>query len=311
MAAEDFSQRLQLALKALSISSGQLASDLGVDKSVVNRWLRGVSGPTGNNLSRLTALIGARRPGFTMLDWEAPPAQLAARLGIEDAAPAASPTFGSPQTPSLDLAGLIPGRVIQEALAVSAIRASAYEGFWRVTRPSIEAPGQFMRDLVIMRVGAHGLLTSRMGVEDMGFQGVCFPNQTQLFGMVADAQTGIFIFTILNAVLRHRADVLDGISMTCRRDGGGTPVACCVLMERIDMLTDDPAADDARHDAMTRANTPLTPADQIPDDIRKHLLRDAGPTALAAGGDIMLTMAFARSMSRGPQSDYARNAAKG
>ena len=310
MIAEDFSQRLHLALKALSISSGQLASDLGVDKSVVNRWLRGVSGPTGNNLSRLTALIGARRPGFTMLDWEAEPLQLAAKLGIGEV-PSATPSEVAPGPPiDTDLGGLIPPRVIQEALAISAFRGSAYEGFWRVTRPSIEAPGQFMRDYVIMRMGAHGLLTSRIGVEDMGFQGVAFPNHTQLFGFVADAETGIFIFSIFNAVLRHRADVLDGITLTCRREGGGTPVASCVLMERVDVLSGDPVADDARHDAMTRANVPLVAEQEVPEDVRAHLVRDIGPSALAAGGDLLMTMAFAQSFSRGPKWDHAREVAE-
>ncbi len=64
----EFAPRLALALKALSISRGHLASALGVDKSVISRWLNGANMPSGFNLSGLTTMVAARRPGFTMLD---------------------------------------------------------------------------------------------------------------------------------------------------------------------------------------------------------------------------------------------------
>ena len=295
MAGGDFSRKLQLVLKALSISAGQVAAEVGVDKSVVNRWLRGVSAPTGNNLSRLTAMMAARRAGFSMLDWEADLDRLSMRLR------GAGETAKDPADLAAGLGHWLPERVRREALANTDLRGSAYEGFWRTTRPSIEAPGAFMRDFVIMRVGPQGLLTSRIGVEDMGFHGVSFLTQTQLFGVLADPETGIFILSIFNAVLRQRADVIDGLSLTCRRNGGGTPVASRVIMERVGLLSGDPAADDARHDAMTRANDPFTPPEAVPEVVRAHLLKDCGPAAFAQGGEMLLTMAFAESMSRGPR----------
>ena len=42
-----------------------------------------------------------------------------------------------------------------------------------------------------------------------------------------------------------------------------------------------------------------------PKNIRAHLLRDVGPSALRAGGEVLLTMAFAESLSRGPVSGLA------
>ena len=81
MSAGDFPARLLLVLKALSISRGRLASELAVDKSVISRWLSGGQAPSGENLANLTALVASRRPGFTLLDWEAEPEDLAARLG--------------------------------------------------------------------------------------------------------------------------------------------------------------------------------------------------------------------------------------
>jgi transcriptional regulator with XRE-family HTH domain len=302
MAAEDFSLKLELALKALSISAGGLASELGVDKSVISRWLRGSNRPTGHNLSRLTSLIIGRRAGFSMLDWDADLPRFAARLGVSEAHSAeVAGTFETPAAP-LRLGDCIPARIIEEARLNAAMRGSAYEGFWRSTRPSIEFPGRFMQDLILIRMGARGLLTSRLGVEDMGFKGVSFLTQTQVFGFLSDADTGIFIFTIYNAVLRQRADVMDGLTLTCRRNGGGTPVAARSLMERIGLLSGDAAADDARHDAMTRAHVPLVAEEALPQAVRDHLLSDVGPEAHARGGEMLLTMAFAQSMSRGPRT---------
>ncbi|HEX8448913.1 MAG TPA: helix-turn-helix transcriptional regulator, partial [Allosphingosinicella sp.] len=84
----DFAARLELVLKALSISGGRLAADAGVDKSLVSRWRSGSVTPSSHNLARLTHVIAARRPGFTMLDWELDIPALAARFGVEAPAPA-------------------------------------------------------------------------------------------------------------------------------------------------------------------------------------------------------------------------------
>eukprot|EP01036_Dinobryon_divergens_P021053 gene21053-28886_t len=147
-----------------------------------------------------------------------------------------------------------------------------------------------------------GALTFKLGVEDMRFEGVSFPTQTQLFSIGADARTGIFVFTILNAVLRHRAEVLDGLALTCQRIGGGTPAAMAVLMERCGDLSGDLDADDANFEAMV-GNDVLAPEGSVSERVRDHLFRDIGPAALAAGGAALLMMPFASSLSRGPLSE--------
>jgi transcriptional regulator with XRE-family HTH domain len=287
----DFPARLLLALKALSISRGRLAAELAVDKSVVSRWLSGRQAPSGENLANLTSLVAARRSGFTQLDWEADLETLSARLGVEAAEPGTGP-WGP-------LGGWMPEAVLREAKAMTGLRGEAYEGFWRTTRPAIGQPGRFMHDYVLMRRAPNGFLTCRTAVEDMCFDGWTFLTQTQLFSVSADARTGMFIFSIFNAVLRHRADLLDGLSLTIQRVGGGSPVAGAALMERFGLLSGDTAADDATYAKLIRRD-PLAPEGSIPDHIRDHLFRDFGPTALAAGGMALLTMPFAQSMSRGP-----------
>jgi len=288
----DFPSRLLLALKALSISRGRLAAELAVDKSVISRWLSGRQAPSGQNLANLTALVAARRPGFTLLDWEADIDALAAKLGVGPAE--------APDRPWGHLAAWLPESVLHETKTLTDLRGDAYEGFWRTTRPAIGHPGRFIHDPLMIGRAENGFLTCRVAVEDMRFQGWTFLTQTQLFSVMSEPRTGMFTFSIFNAVLRHRAEVLDGISMGLQRVGGGSPAAMGCLMERVGFLSGDPAADDAAFEEAAKAD-PLAPEGSIPPEIANRLMPDVGPTALAAGGMAILTMPFANSMSRGPR----------
>jgi transcriptional regulator with XRE-family HTH domain len=287
----DFPSRLLLALKALSISRGRLAAELAVDKSVVSRWLSGKQAPTGQNLANLTALVASRQPGFTLLDWEAELDALAAKLGVASDQPA------NPWGP---LAAWLPDSVLHEAKTLTDLRGDAYEGFWRTTRPAIGQPGRFVRTPCMIRRADNGFLTCRIAVEDMRFEGWTFLTQTQLFTVMAEPRTGMFTFSIFNAVLRNRAEVMDGISMGLQRVGGGSPAAMGCLMERVGFLSGDPEADDATYEASAQED-PLAPEGSIPPDLAARLMPDVGPKALAAGGAAILTMPFATSLSRGTQ----------
>ncbi len=290
---EGFPDKLELALKALAISRGQLAQEMGLDKSVVSRWLKGSNAPTGHNLSKLTTIISSRSPGFTMLDWESSLGDLAGKLGVEEAAPTAF--LGT----SAGAAGWLPAGVLQEALTTTALRGSAYEGFWRSTRVSNEFPGRFVHDRILIRKGDNGLLSFRLGVIDMRFEGWALPVQTQLFAFGVDPGSGVFIFAIFNAVMRQRADVMDGVTLTCTQPTGGAPVAGCVVIERTGLLTDDAEADLAAYESSISTN-PLAPEGSVPQTVQDHLFRDVGPSALKAGGDALMMVAFAKSLSRGP-----------
>ena len=291
MSGGDFPSRLLLALKALSISRGRLAAELAVDKSVISRWLSGKQAPTGQNLANLTALVASRRPGFTLLDWEGDLETLSARLGVTAEGPAQS--WGA-------LGAWLPESVLQETKTLTDLRGDAYEGFWRTTRPAIGQPGRFVHDACMIRRAENGFLTSNVAVEDMRFAGWTFLTQTQLFTVMSEPRTGMFTFSIFNAVLRHRAEVLDGISMGLQRVGGGSPAAMGVLMERVGFLSGDREADDATYEAAAQGD-PLAPEGSIPPELAARLMPDVGPAALAAGGAAILTMPFANSLSRGPR----------
>ena len=140
--ADGFGERLTLALKALSMSRGRLASELGVDKSLVGRWASGSVRPSAHNLERLTHLLATKRPGLTMLDWEIEPGDFAGLFGLAaDALSTAEPSGFS-----------LPPQLIEAAQATTTMRGEAYEGFWRATHPAVIAPGKFFQEHGIIRI---------------------------------------------------------------------------------------------------------------------------------------------------------------
>lgn len=288
-----FSDGLGLVLKALSISRGQFAASVGVDKSLISRWCSGSVTPSAHNLTRLTQRIAERHPGFSLHDWDAGLDVLAAKFGVVTV-PAAS---------GRGLADWVPLPLLEESAVAVRAHGASYEGFWRSTRPSSEVPGQFIHDHIVLRCSGDGRMSFRLGVMDIRYAGWAMPLQNKIFGVATDVTTGTFVFSIFNGVVRQRAEVVDGLIMTCMRDAGGTPIASKCLLERIGDLTGNVDDDTARLDILA-AEYPLTPAAAIPELFRNHLWDDVGPTALAAGGETILMMSLARSMSRGAAYEH-------
>ena len=288
---EAFSAKLALVLKALSLSRGQLAAELGIDKSVAGRWVTGAAQPSSHNLSLLTALIAARAPGFTLLDWDQTSSELAMRLGVRPGgAEASRPTDAEPA---------LPAAILDQIYATSTLRGSAYEGIFRSTRPYVMSPGQFLHDHGMIRRDANGLLRLTMRTADTVVNGWMLTLQNQLFCIAADVTSGALVFGIFNGVATAKADVLDGLSLGSALDAGRTPTATAMIFERVADLTDDPDADD-RLFVQLASGSPLAPEGSIPEAIRQHLTRDIGPAQAALGGDLLLRMPVSRSIARGP-----------
>ena len=289
--AEPFCKKLELVLKALSTSRGRLAADLGVDKSIVGRWVSGAVQPSAHNLSLLTALVATRVPGFTALDWDRDLESLAGLLGADPAV-----ISGGRSSRAVDS---LPLPVLEQVHAATTLRGEAYEGFYRSTRPYVLAPGRFVHDHAMIRRDANGLLRLSMGTGGTVVDGWVLPMGNQLFTVACDVTSGAMIFGIFNGVGTAKAEVVDGLTLSCALDAGRTPTAHAMAFERIGDLTDDPAADDERFTALTKLD-PVAPEGSIPEALHRHLLGDFGPLQAALGGDLLLRMPLARSISRGP-----------
>ena len=286
-----FSANLRLVLKALSMSRGRLASELGVDKSLVGRWASGAVTPSDHNLERLTRLIADRQEGFTLLDWEREPTELAEMFGVT--APVKSPQFTAPEIP-----GLATARMMTE------LRGAAYEGFWRVTRPAVIAPGRFCRDHGLIRRGGTGLLEFQLGNPDFRFVGWALPFEGQLFCVASDPFGTMPSFLVMNGVPMPKADLLDGMILTAF-NALRLPAAYPIILERIGELSGDVDADDARAAELIAAHEQFVADGDVPDRIRDHLLRDIGPAAAAAGGDMLLTASHTSVLSRQVSDGHA------
>jgi hypothetical protein len=288
---EPFAKKLELVLKVLSMSRARLAAELGVDKSVVGRWVSGAVQPSAHNLSLLSAMIAERVPGFTALDWDRSLPALAEVLGAKLESDPKNGANGG-------LQGL-PLPLMDQFVAATALRGQAYEGFFRSTRPYVLAPGKFVHDHAVIALDANGLLRLRIGTAGTEVEGWVIPHGNQLFTIAVDVTSGAFLFGIFNGVGAARADVVDGLALAPSLDAGRTPTAHAMIFERIGDLSGDAEAD-ARRFAELVALDPVAPEGSISDALRQHLTGDFGPAAAALGGDMLLRLPLTRSMARAP-----------
>jgi len=228
-----------------------------------------------------------------MLHWDRDLDDLARSLGVEPLRPVATPGFGAPTPVGLPLPGLDLARLVTER------RAGTYEGFWRSTRPSIAMPGKLFHDHGIIRRGEDGILQFKMGGSGLLFDGWMLPVEGQLFAILFDTVGQTPVFLIFNGVALQKAARLDGLILAAALNAARTPSAYPVVLERIGDLTGDCEADDARCRELL-ALDPLAADESVPEDIRRHLIRDIGPMAVKAGaGELFLLSSWANSLSRG------------
>jgi hypothetical protein len=280
-----FATKLDLVLRALSMSRGRLAAAVGVDKSLVGRWASGAVTPSEHNLANITRVIAELHPGFTMIDWDREPEGLAGLFGIDiRVIRSAGHSVGAETAAASD--GLpVPG--LAESRMITSRRAAAYEGFWRTTRPSMIMPGRFFYDHGLIRRDATGLMKMSMGGDSLLFEGYLVPAEHHLYVVLTDTVGHTPVFIILNGVALQKAAMLEGLVLASALDAGRTPTAHALVMERIGDLTGDDEADDAYFREIL-ARDPVVPEGALTDELRNHLLRDCGPSAAAGGGDLML-----------------------
>jgi transcriptional regulator with XRE-family HTH domain len=288
--AQALSEKLAFVLKALSLSRIQLAAELGVDKSVVGRWVTGAVAPSGHNLAKLTALVARRASGFTVLDWDRDFAGLAVALGVEAYDPGVNlaPVFGD---------GL-PLSLLDQSASITRIRGPAYEGLYRSTRPYAQHPGKFIHDHILLRRRPNGLMSYDMMTGGVSVEGWVMLLQNQLFCIGCELTSGSMAFAIFNGVSTIKAGRLDGIILSCALDPSRTPTATAVVVDRVADVTENEEADLALL-AELSAPEPVAPEGSLDPVLVAHLLRDSGPAAQSVGGDLLLRMPLLRSLSKG------------
>lgn len=286
---DDFPGKLRIALKAASLSRVAAAQALGVDKSLVGRWLSGAVHPTEHNLARITAILAQCQPGLRLADWDTPIEEFAQRFGVTVPPDARDPGAVLPHLRPL----------VEIARNETARRGTTYEGFFRTSRPSLLMPDTIFHEYGVIRRNEVGLLDVAMRGSGLVFEGWALPAHGNLFVFLYDS-TGLSpLSLIFRGVALPRAIVLDGIVLLAALDAGRTPVAMPVLLERVGDLTGDAAGDGARIESMEREMP--TPLDPVSDELmRARLFRDSGPIAKEMGhGDRALAVVPGDALSCG------------
>ncbi len=290
---EEFAPRFRLALQALGLSRGRAASQLRVDKSLVGRWASGSICPSEHNLAEITKFVASQVPGFTMLDWQRDLASFAALLNVD--LPEGLVAAPDETIPSLPLKCLV------HAQAETARKVATYSGFWRSTRPSAIMPGKLFFGYGIFRPSPNGFLEVRVGSSGLSFDGWGFVSEGNLFACLSDSMGCTPLFFIFKGVPLPKAMFLDGLLMLSGFDAARTPSAVPVIIERIGDLTGDDDADEATYAELLQRDSAADA--EVPDTVRRHLLRDIGPSAAAAGGDMFLLASGMLSRGASPSGD--------
>ncbi len=289
----EFAPRFSLALQALGLSRGRAASQLNVDKSLVSRWASGSVRPSEHNLVGITKLIAGEVAGFTMLDWQRALQSFANLFNID--LPANSIAEAAIPTPKL-LSGCL-----EYAQRETERKAPVYCGFWRSTRPSAIMPGKLFYGYGIFRSAPNGFLEVRVGSSGLSFDGWGFVSDGNLFAFLSDSEGCTPLFFIFKGIPLPKAMLLDGLLMLPGLDSARTPSAVPVIIERIGDLTGDTDADEATYAKLLQRESAAD--EHVAETVRRHLLRDTGPAAAAAGGDMFLMASGRLSRGTSPTGD--------
>ncbi len=287
---DNFALRLGLALKALNVSPARLSTQVGVDKSVVSRWLSGQALPTAHNLSRIGEGLAKVKPGFNALLWERPLDEFEGFLGLTSPEPAAA----GPERPGRT--SIVPAEFIDEARRSTERHGAGYEGLWSGWRPDA---GHGVRGAIVV-YRDEGLLRVRAGEPGVEAHGYLMPFQEHIFVFLHDVADQTPSFLILNGVAMPRVEAIDGLCL--RLISGGvrrTPIAFPIFLERVGDLDANRESDLAWFEEAHKVVRRIPIAEIERKDVRDFLFRDVGPAAAALGGDLMLAVPLLRSLGRG------------
>lgn len=254
---ESFSGRLQLALKQTNLSPGALGAAVGVDKSVVSRWVSGRVRPTQHNVTRIAAILADRLPGFTVLTFEAAEPEFRSILRLD-----------RPETPvgevSQSLA--IPFGLLDASRRETARHGVEYFGTYMLYYRAFSQPGRIARMPLLLRP-ENGLIEARYGAEGFSFRGWALLMLNRLYVILAEQRFEAMAFLVLNAGSQPKARFVTGI-ITGPAEGLLVPTASPAVLVRLRDLSDDPAVDLALFAADSALEPMIDPSEAPPSVLR-------------------------------------------
>lgn len=280
---ESFSGRLALVLKVVNMSPAALGAAVGVDKSVVSRWLSGKVLPSGHNRARIASEIARLRPGFSALAFEAPRDLF---LSVLDLTPASLPAVQvsvpvavPPQPASGGL--ILPFDAINDARKETERRGVEYFGRYSLYYWSFTRPGRIAR-MAMLLSPRDGLIEARYGAQGFEFGGWALLLMNRLYIQLSERRYQAMIFMVTNPGQQPVARRLTGLMMG-PSDRLMVPTASPMVLERECDLIGDPAADAAAFEAAQDFD-PFTDAKVVPPEVRACLENMVTMTRVADTG---------------------------
>lgn len=268
-------ERLSLALKTINVSPAALGAAVGVDKSVVSRWLSGKVRPSGHNLTRIAVEIARHRPGFSTLALEGSDEEFRRALDLAVQGVASSVAQASPGDSSVLP---IPYDLVNASRNEVARRGDEYFGHYDVHYWSFTQPGRIAR-LALMLRPAQGLIEARYGARGFEFRGWALLLQNRLYVQLAELRHDAMLYLVTNAGQQPRAALISGIILG-PSDGNLMPTASGVILTRAGEIEGRIDADDRAFEARADGD-PFAGGDATPATVRDLLqsLRPGGAGA--------------------------------
>lgn len=283
-APETFSGRLDFALKVINMSPAALGAAVGVDKSVVSRWLSGKVTPSGHNLARIGTEIARRRPEFSALAFEAPAADFLAALEIE---PPAATSDQRPATAPDSIT--LPHDAIKDARNETARRGMEYYGHYAMYYWSFSRPGRIARMALMLRP-SNGLIEARYGADGFEFGGWALLLLNRLYIQFSEKRFQAMVFMVTNPGQQPRAMQLTGLLMG-PSDRLMVPTVSPFVLVRMAEVDGDPVRDEVDF-LKAQSFDPFAEGEDAPPEIRQTLIDMVRVTKIE-GADVGLLQADA------------------
>lgn len=276
---DSFSGRLALALKVVNLSPAALGAAVGVDKSVVSRWLSGKVRPSGHNLVRIASEIARLRPGFSTLAFEAPRDHFMVALDLADAGLPAATVATRPTAGGDGL--ILPFDAINDARKETERRGVEYFGHYSLYYWSFTRPGRIAR-MAMLLCPRDGLIEARYGAQGFEFGGWALLLMNRLYVQLSEKRFQAMIFMVTNPGQQPVARRLTGLMMG-PSDRLMVPTASPMVLERERDLIGDHAADTAAFESAQNFD-PFADGEAAPHEVRACLENMVTMTRVSESG---------------------------
>lgn len=254
----EFAGKIALVAKRLNWSRLRLAQAVGIDKSLVARWMKGASLPTANSLMQLTQAVGREIAGFSAADWDRAPVEFARAVGLDPAAAAPS------------TAGAEPAGIAEDAMSIGlaefangfAHYAAMLSGFYWRYGVSPRNDGAILQRALRIWPDQTALRYETVSV-DFPMRGYCWAHRSVINFIGQQPPHGIVAFGKVNASGSAQPRLLTGVFCGEIVSNERAVFATKAALQFVERLSGDPRVDERRWRELIEGNRRIGPEQDL------------------------------------------------